>query len=69
MLTEQSGSHIITASLNTLEFSQAPENWKCELICPIHKNGSISDPLNYIPNALTFVIGKHIEHVINCQTT
>jgi len=52
---------------HSIDRSQAPEDWKCGLICPIHKKGSASDPLNYRPIALTSVIGKHLEHIIAKQ--
>ena len=47
--------------------SQVPNCWKLAHVQPIPKKGDRSDPANYRPIAITSIIGKVMERIINKQ--
>ena len=44
-----------------------PDSWKSALIHPIEKKGDGSDPSNYRPIAITSLLSKLMESIINSQ--
>ncbi|CAH2041149.1 unnamed protein product, partial [Iphiclides podalirius] len=44
-----------------------PKTWKAALVHPIPKKGNSSDPSNYRPIAITSLLSKIMETIINCQ--
>jgi len=48
----------------SIDTGKTPEDWRSGIICPVHKKGPVSDPLNYRPIALTSILGKQLEHIV-----
>lgn len=46
---------------------QVPSSWKIARVHPIPKKGDRSDPANYRPIAITSLLSKVMEHIINKQ--
>ena len=48
----------------SLQSGKVPSQWKCSLICPIHKKGTKSSAENYRPVSLTSSICRLLEKII-----
>ncbi|MBF2463471.1 reverse transcriptase family protein, partial [Listeria welshimeri] len=59
----------VLTRLFTLSYSKGvvPTSWKVALVHPIPKKGDSTDPSNYRPIAITSILSKVMEQVINAQ--
>ena len=51
----------------SLKTGNVPQGWKIANVSPIYKKGSKSDPKNYRPVSLTFIVSKVLEKVVCSQ--
>ena len=51
----------------SLKSTSFPSSWKHARVCPVPKKGSSSNPANYRPIALTSLLSKTMESIINQQ--
>jgi len=48
----------------SLDKTAIPDDWRLSVIVPVYKSGTLTDPLNYRPIALTSVLCRQLEHII-----